>query len=152
MHAMTAISRLIEGRPVYMVQRHASVLDAAQIMTDKNIGAVAVLEGSRLVGIFSERDVVARVIAKHRDPSQTLVEAVMTRELVVADASESDEDCLRKMKAAGCRHLPIISDDQLIGIVSLRDLLQVKLTDRDEKLEFLNDYLFHVPPGSGSGR
>ena len=70
----------------------------------------------------------------------------MTKDLVVADAGESEESCLRKMKAANCRHLPVISGETLVGVVSLRDLLQIELTERDEKLEFLNSYLFHLPP------
>jgi CBS domain-containing protein len=115
-------------------------------MAEKNVGAIAILRGTRLVGIFSERDVITRVITKDLDPKTISVEQVMTKDLVVAEEDENDETCLRKMKAANCRHLPVVSGDQLVGVISLRDLLQVELTERDEKLQFLTGYLFNVPP------
>jgi signal-transduction protein with cAMP-binding, CBS, and nucleotidyltransferase domain len=97
----------------------------------------------------SERDVIQRVVADKLDPGTIQVEEIMTRELVVADASETEESCLRKMKAAHCRHLPVVSGETLVGILSLRDLLQVELTEREEKLEFLTSYMFHLPPDPG---
>jgi CBS domain-containing protein len=143
---MSTIGSFVQSRPVFAVQRTATILEAATYMADKNVGAVAVLGGTRLVGIFSERDIITRVITKQLDVKEVQVEAVMTKELVVAEANENEESCLRKMKAANCRHLPVVSGDTLIGVISLRDLLQVELTERDEKLEFLNSYLFHLPP------
>jgi predicted transcriptional regulator len=71
----------------------------------------------------------------------------MTKDIVVAETTEDEESCLRKMKAANCRHLPVVFGDSLVGLLSLRDLLQVELSERDEKLEVLNNYLFHLPPG-----
>lgn len=143
---MTTVGSVIGDQTVHSVGPESTVSDAAIFMAEKNIGAVAVIDGTRLVGIFSERDVITRVLAKRLDPAHVLVGQVMTREIVVADVDETEESCLRKMKSAGCRHLPIISGEKLVGIISLRDLLQVELTERDEKLEFLNDYLFHLPP------
>lgn len=143
---MTTIGSMIQSRPVFTVQRDITVLQAVEYMAEKNIGAVAVLDGGRLVGIFSERDVIKRVVAKKLDPDKVQVEQVMTKELVVANESEDEESCLRKMKSANCRHLPVVSGDKLVGVVSLRDLLQVELSERDEKIEFLNSYLFHLPP------
>lgn len=146
---MTTIGSLVNARPVFSVQLQAKVVDAVRIMAEKNVGALAVLEGSLLVGIFSERDVVTRVVAKQLDPRFVPVKDVMTKQLVVADAAESDEACLRKMKAANCRHLPIVSGDKLVGMISLRDLLLAGLTERDEKLEYLTSYLFHLSPDAG---
>jgi CBS domain-containing protein len=143
---MASIGSLIGDRPVYAVQRDATVLEAARCMAERNIGAIPVLENNRLVGIVSERDVIRRVVADKLDPGTIQVEEIMTRELVVADASETEESCLRKMKAAHCRHLPVVSGETLVGILSLRDLLQVELTEREEKLEFLTSYMFHLPP------
>ena len=145
---MTTIGSFIQSRPVFALQQQASVLEAAKFMAEKNIGALAILDGSRLVGIFSERDVITRVVAKGLDPGKTSLAQVMTKEIVVASQDESDESCLRKMKTANCRHLPVVAGDKLIGLVSLRDLLQVENTERDEKLEFLTNYLFHLPPGA----
>lgn len=140
------IGELVQDRPLFSMQRSLTVAEATRYMAEKNIGAVPVLEGDRLVGIFSERDVIKRVVSKDLDPKTVKVEDVMTRDLVVAATGESYDDCLRKMKQANCRHLPIVSGNQLLGVVSLRDLLQIELTEREEKLEFLNNYLFHLPP------
>lgn len=146
---MATIGSLIDARPVFTVQQSVNVLEAVKYMAEKNVGAVAVLDGSRLVGIFSERDVLVRVLSKNLDPQRTPIVQVMTKNLIVAEKDEDEESCLRKMKSANCRHLPVVSGDTLIGMISLRDLLQVELTERDEKLQYLTSYLFHVPPGSG---
>jgi CBS domain-containing protein len=140
------IGEFVGSRPVFSLQQNMTVSEAARYMAEKNIGAVPVMEANRLVGIFSERDVIKRIVSKDLDPTAVKIGDVMTRDLVVAAANESYDDCLRKMKQAGCRHLPIVSGDQLLGVVSLRDLLQIELTEREEKLEFLNNYLFHLPP------
>ena len=146
---MPTIGSLVQSRPVFAVQRTATVIDTVCSMAEKNIGAMAVLDGTRLVGIFSERDVITRVVSKGLDPAKVRVEQVMTKDLVVADAGENEDVCLRKMKAANCRHLPVVKGDTLIGLISLRDLLQVELSERDEKLEFLTNYMFHLAPGEG---
>ncbi|MFN0156667.1 MAG: CBS domain-containing protein [Bacteroidota bacterium] len=144
---MTFVKDLLNNRPVFTVGRDATVQDAAEHMTRNNIGAVIVMDGSRLVGIFSERDVVNRVVSKGLDPNTTPVASVMTTDLVVASADETHKSCLWKMKQANCRHLPVIDGDKLIGMISVRDLLQVDITEKDDQIQFLNDYMFHVPPG-----
>ena len=145
---MVTVGSLLQDRPVFVVQQQCTIAEAAVYMAEKNVGALPVVDGTRLVGILSERDVITRVVAMQLDPRTVRVEDVMTRELVVADAAENEESCLRKMKAANCRHLPVVSGDTLNGIISLRDLLQVELTEREEKLEFLNSYFFHLSPGA----
>jgi CBS domain-containing protein len=143
---MKPIRHLLENRSVYSIERSTTVRVAAEFMAARNIGAVSVMEKDRLVGIFSERDIIARVIARGLDPSAVLVGDVMTRELVVGDADDSYETCLKKMKLANCRHLPIVRGDVLLGVISLRDLLQVDIDEKDDKIEFLTDYMFHVSP------
>ena len=139
------ISELIQSRSVYIIQHTATAFEAAQIMAEKNIGALAVVNNqSQLVGILSERDIITRVIAARRDPRITSVDSIMTRDLVVAQLDEDEGSCLRKMKAANCRHLPVVSGQTLLGLISLRDLLQIEVSDRDEKLEFLHNYIFRV--------
>jgi CBS domain-containing protein len=145
---MIPIGSVIEGRPVYSVQRDATVLEAVRFMAERNIGAIPILDETRLVGILSERDVMTRVVARTQDPGKVRVDDVMTKKLVVAESTETEESCLRKMNAANCRHLPVVSGETLVGIISLRDLLQVKLTEHEEKLEFLTNYMFHLPPDS----
>jgi len=144
---MMSIKQLIADRSVYTVDKHATVQVAVEYMAEKNIGAVSVMDGSRLVGIFSERDVINRVVSKGLNPRATPVKSVMTSNLVVADADETYQSCLRKMKQANCRHLPIVDGDKLLGFISLRDLLQVEISEKEDNIEFLHNYMFHVPPG-----
>jgi CBS domain-containing protein len=118
----------------------------ARYMTERRVGAVAVLDGTRLAGIVSERDIMGRVVARSLDLDATPVSEVMTRDLVVAHAGDSHEDGLRKMKQAGCRHLPVVEKDALVGMVSQRDLLQIDLSEKDEEIRWLNAYVHFIPP------
>jgi CBS domain-containing protein len=142
---MITIRSLVAAHEVYAIQRDITVHEAAVYMASKHVGAVPVLDGTRLVGIFSERDVITRVVARGSEPKATKVEDVMTKDLVVGSADESCESCLWKMKQASCRHLPIVEKDILLGLISLRDLLRVEMDEKDEKIEFLHSYLFTVP-------
>ena len=144
---MMSVKELISNRSVYTVDKSVSVQAAVEYMAQKSIGAVSVMDGDRLVGIFSERDVINRVVAKGLNPGATAVSSVMTTNLVVASADETYESCLRKMKQASCRHLPVVEGDKLVGFISLRDLLLVDISVKDDTIEFLNNYMFHVPAG-----
>jgi CBS domain-containing protein len=144
---MKTIGALVAGRTEqYHVEAGQSVREAARYMTERRVGAVSVLESTRLVGVISERDIMARVVAAGLDLDRTKVGDVMTRDIVVGQADESHEDGLRKMKQAGCRHLPVIQGDQLMGMISQRDLLQVDLTEKDEEIRWLNAYIHFIPP------
>jgi CBS domain-containing protein len=144
---MSSIKPLFEGRSMYVVEKDATVQAAAEYMARNNIGAVPVMDGTRLVGIFSERDVINRVVAKNLSPALTKVSDVMTTNIVVADVDETHEDCLKKMKQANCRHLPVVDGQTLVGMISLRDLLDVDIHEKDDAIHFLTDYMFHVPAG-----
>lgn len=144
---MKSISELVNDRPLYSITADLSVAEVAKYMAEKNIGAIPVVEESRLIGIFSERDMVTRVIAKGLDPLQTQVREVMTTRIVVATAEETYESCLKKMQQLHCRHLPIVSGEQLIGMVSLRDLLMIDIDKKEQDLEYLHSYIYTIPPG-----
>jgi CBS domain-containing protein len=143
---MKTIGRLVAGRETFHIGSAQTVREAARYMTERRVGAVSVVEDARLVGILSERDIMARVVARQLDPDRTRVGEVMTRDLVVAQADDTHEDGLRKMKQAGCRHLPVVEGDRLMGMVSLRDLLQVDLSEKDEEIRWLNAYIHFIPP------
>jgi CBS domain-containing protein len=145
---MDSIASLLKGRPLYSISGNVTVAETARYMAEKNVGAIPVVEGNRLVGLFSERDVIKRVVAVGVDPEKTMTRDVMTTSLVVATTEESIEDCLTKMQKAHCRHLPVVSGENLVGFVSLRDLLQRNLTDRQQDLEYLQSYMFTLPPGA----
>lgn len=137
---------ILTSREIYFARVGQTVLEVAKYMGERNVGAVVVLEADRLVGIFSERDLLKRVVLCGLDPGKTKVEEVMTRELVTADAEDSYENCLRKMKQLNVRHLPIIKGGQLLGLVSLRDLLIVDLDEKDHELKMMTAYIHYVPP------
>lgn len=143
---MKTIRVLVASRDVYHLRTDQSVREAARYMAERRVGAASVLDGTRLVGILSERDIMSRVVARGLDPDATRVADVMTRELVVAQEVDSHEDGLRKMRQAGCRHLPVVEGDRLVGMVSQRDLLQVDLSEKDEEIRWLNAYIHFIPP------
>ncbi|MBM4168530.1 MAG: CBS domain-containing protein [Ignavibacteria bacterium] len=145
---MKSISEIVQDRPLYAASPEMSVEDAARQMAENKIGAVPVVSENRLVGIFSERDVVTRVIARGLDPKKTIIKEVMTTKIVVAQSDETYDSCLTKMQKAHCRHLPVVSGDKLIGMVSLRDLLQIDLDEKERSLEYLESYIYTIPPGA----
>jgi CBS domain-containing protein len=131
---------------LFAVRKDAMVAEAARIMDENNIGIVAVLEDDRLVGVFSERDAVRRVIVKGLDPAGTPVSDVMTRNLVIADENQDYQAAMRSMDHANIRHVPIVRGGQVVSMLSIRDLMRVDLDRMGEELRFLTDYLFTVPP------
>lgn len=142
---MKPIRTLIGGRETVVIDRGATIMDAARLMSQHNIGALPVLDGDRLAGIFTERDLMARVVATGRDPARTTVGEVMSTELVVAEVQESHETCLRRMQQARVRHLLVLSEGRLAGILSLRDLLVVEIHEKDEAISLLNAYVHYIP-------
>jgi CBS domain-containing protein len=146
---MKPISALIAGRETVVVERDASVLDAARIMSEKHIGAVPVLHDGRLVGIFTERDVMSRVVAAARHPGFTKVGDVMSTDLVVANIQDPPELCLQRMQQTHVRHLIVLDEGRLAGIVSLRDLLTVELAERDDAINLLSAYVHYIPADLG---
>lgn len=142
---MKQVAELIEGRPLVHVAMADSVRDVARRMSHHRVGAVAVLDSGRLVGIFSERDVVTRVVAEGRDPADTPVGVVMTKELIVAEPSENIDDAVQKMRDGNFRHLPVVSEGSLLAMISIRDLLEVDDETNKEKASFLNELVTYSP-------
>ncbi len=138
---MNTLHSIVHGRPLYSIQQHWTVLEAARYMTEKKIGAAAVVDGDYCVGVFSERDLMTRVVVAGRMAEQTLVSEVMTREVVACTPQETHEAGLRQMQQAKCRHLPIVEAGRLLGFVSLRDLMQIEIEEKDEELRHINAYV-----------
>jgi len=127
---MATVYDLVKDRRVYSVDADKTVLEAARFMMEHSIGALPVLRNGELVGIFSERDVMNRVVAVGRTPGTTKVAEVMTANPRGVDVNESIDECLFLMKEFGFRHLPIVSGKELKGLVSLRDLLTKATTQK----------------------
>ena len=138
---MDTIRELVAGRQVYTVEDTASVLAAAQQMKQHNIGALPVIRGGKLVGIFSERDLMKRVVAEQRDPAKTKVSEVMTPNPRVVAPEESFETCLKMMKEHGFRHVPVWDGRTLMGLVSLRDVLLRDLEEKDGEVKMMRAYI-----------
>lgn len=139
------------NRDLYTVTANDTVHTAVLYMTSRNIGAVTVIDGNRVVGLFSERDLMKRVVAEGLDPLTVSVREVMTTDLTTASPDESYEEGLRKMQQARCRHLPILEDNNFVGLISLRDLLKVDADEKAEEIRMLNTYINYVPPSFANG-
>jgi CBS domain-containing protein len=138
---MAKIYDLIKDNQPHAMMADQTVLEAAREMVASNIGAVPVLRDGELVGIFSERDIMKRVVAAGRDPARTRISEVMTADPLTVDIRESIEHCMVLMKQHGFRHLPVCDGKKLIGIVSLRDILLRDLTDKDEEVRMMRAYI-----------
>jgi signal-transduction protein with cAMP-binding, CBS, and nucleotidyltransferase domain len=122
--AYRTLQRILESKPrvLWSVGPADSVLTAVQIMADKDVGFVVVLDQGALVGVVSERDCARRVVLARKAPEATRVADIMVRDVVTADLAHTFADCLRLMHQHGIRHLPVLDRGQVVGVVSIRDL------------------------------
>ena len=141
----TTVSQLLEtkgshGSQIWSVAAQAPVQAAMQLMADKDIGAVMVVEGDRLVGIFSERDYARKVGLKGLAP-ETPVSAVMTSDVVWVTPEQSIEACMALMTTKFIRHLPVLAQGRVAGMVTIRDVVKAIVSDRDGTIRSLETYL-----------
>lgn len=138
---MNAIADLVKGREMLSVTSGQVVIEAVKYMVQHHIGAVPVLRHGELVGMFSERDLMVRMVAEGRDATTTLVDAVMTSDPLSVSPQTSFEECMILMKAHGFRHLPICENRKLIGVISLRDLLLHDVEEKDVEVRMMRAYI-----------
>ena len=115
--------------------------DAIKMMADKDVGALVVLDASKIVGIVTERDYARNVFLKGRASPQTLVGEIMGRDVICVEPDKSIEECMAIMSAKRVRHLPVISGGELLGIVSISDLVKSIISDREFVIEQLEHYI-----------
>jgi CBS domain-containing protein len=139
---MDSITDILKGREVYTIQSGSSIKETVKYMASKGVGLVPVMKDDKLIGVFSERDLVNRVVAKEVDLNSTLVDEVMSKNLVIGKIDETNESVLAKMKEAKTRHILIIDDEKLIGVLSIRDLLEIDLNQCKTTVEVLNNYIY----------
>jgi CBS domain-containing protein len=144
---MHTLRQVIQRLNLISAHPEALVIDVAVAMSEGRVGAIPIIEGERLVGIFSERDLMTRVVVGGRDAHRTRVEEVMTHKVVVAAIDEPVERCLEKMQRAGCRHLPVVQDGRVISMLSMRDLLRDELEEQEQEIRSLRSYIHQVPVG-----
>lgn len=135
-----------KGANVVTVPPQLSVLDAARLMNERGIGGVPVLERGELVGIFTERDVLRRVVAEQRDPAATPVSAAMTAPVLTCTPATTVEECGAIMTTRRIRHLPVIDADggALAGVVTIGDLLALQVAEQEATIQELNRFIYDL--------
>ncbi len=139
------IYNLIKNQDTYCADVDQTVFDVAQAMVERNIGAVPVLRDGLLVGIFSERDLMKRVVVEGRDPRTTRVREAMTEDPLTVTPNEELQTCMLLMRKHGFRHLPVCEGKQLKGLVSLRDLMLHDLSEKDDEVRMMRAYIQATP-------
>ena len=139
--SMATIRDLLVHRTIHYIQPGQTVLEAARYMVACNVGAAPVLDGATLVGIFSERDIMSKVVTQGLDPRMTHVAEVMSTNLRTLSPESSSEEAMLMMQAHGIRHLPVCDGTTLVGFLSLRDLLRQTLEEKSGEAEMMRAYI-----------
>jgi CBS domain-containing protein len=140
---MKLIKHLLDrkGRDIISVKPETSVLDAIRLMAEKGIGSLVVMEDQELLGIMSERDYARKVIIKGRSSESTTVSEIMTANVFTTSSSETVTDCMGVMTEKKIRHLPVVEDNVVIGMISIGDLVKAIIADQQEEIEQLEHYI-----------
>ena len=131
-----------KGATVYSTTRYASALQAAQMMNEHKIGSLVVTNGLQVDGIITERDILQRVVAQRRDPTHTPVAEIMTRQVVCCTPDTTVEELRGVMMTRRIRHIPVVEDDRLFGLVSIGDLNAFNATSQERTIHFLQEYIY----------
>jgi len=134
---------VIYSKQLFSVEETDTVASAARRMEELQCGAILVLKSGELKGVFSERDLMRRVVLEHRDPEATPVGQVMSTNLRTIEESASLEEAMQAMTEHGCRHLPVLRDGRVISFLSMRDLMHFELASKTEELHQMRAYISH---------
>jgi CBS domain-containing protein len=141
---MITIRHVVCEREPYFVSDTATALDAAVYMADRKIGAVCVLDDEeKLCGIFSERDLLNRVVVRKLDPATVPIRQVMSEPRAVIECGDTPHEALERMERVGSRHLPVVDGDRFIGMLSMRDIMRVEISEQGAELQLLHEYISH---------
>ena len=140
---MKTVAQLLALKPsdIVGIAPDATVLDALKLLAEKNVGAVLVMDGPRLVGMFSERDYARKVDLKGKSSANTPVSEVMTREVVFITPTHTNEDCMALMTDKRVRHLPVVANDQVVGLLSIGDLVKDIISEQQFIISQLESYI-----------
>jgi len=140
---MITVQQLLKekGRDIWSIAPQASVYEALQLMADKNAGALLVLDNGKLVGIFSERDYARKGILKNKSSKDTPVSALMTKKICVIDSQATMETCMHLMTDKHIRHLPVTENNQLVGVISIGDVVKQVISDQKFTIQELEKYI-----------
>lgn len=140
---MKNVKQLLQakGHGVWAITPDSSVYDALTLMADKEVGALLVLDAGRLVGIISERDYARKVILKGKSSLDTPVREIMTENVVYVRPEQTVEECMALMTDKHIRHLPVLEDDELIGVISIGDLVKADIEHKEFMIQQLENYI-----------
>ena len=141
---MTAVAKILQSKPdatVHTIGPAASVLDALQLMADKGIGALIVTEGASIVGIFTERDYARKIALMGRTSAVTQVKDVMTTAVMFVRPDQTSEQCMQLMSNNRLRHLPVVDNGKLVGMISIGDLVKDIISEQKFIIEQLENYI-----------
>ena len=130
-----------KGTTIWSISPDASVFDALTLMAEKNAGAVIVMEAGKLVGILSERDYARKVIIKGKTSKKTKVREIMTEKVLYVSSSQKVEDCMALMTEKRIRHLPVLENETLIGVISIGDVVKAVISDQKNVIDQLEKYI-----------
>ncbi len=140
---MSTVAQLLteKGNAVWSIEPNCSVLDALRLMAAKEIGALVVVEKHQLVGIVSERDYAHKVDLKGRSARNTPVRDIMTKEVLCVSPEQTVDECMTLMTVKRARHLPVLSENQLVGIISIGDVVRSLILDKEFLIQELEKYI-----------
>ena len=141
---MTAVAKILQSKPdaiVHTIAPKASVFDALQLMADKGIGALVVTEGDAIVGIVTERDYARKIALLGRTSAATLVQDVMTTSVRFVRPTQTSEQCMQLMTGNRLRHLPVVDNDKLVGMISIGDLVKDIMSEQKFIIEQMENYI-----------
>lgn len=140
---MRTVRQLLEAKApeIYAIGPDAPVIDAIRLMAEKRIGAVLVMEGTRLVGILSERDYARKIVLQGRSSSDTPVSTIMTADVITVRPDDSADHCMQVVTEQRIRHLPVVRGGEVIGVVSIGDLVKAVIEDQQVELDQLQRYI-----------
>jgi len=141
MKNVTELLKTKPSRAMVTVKPEDTVLEAIKVLASENIGAAVVVAGGQLVGIFSERDYTRKVVLKGRHSESTRVEEIMTKNVVCVTPRTKTRDCMALMSEKSIRHLPVVEDGRVVGMVSIRDIVTDIIADQDFTISQLEQYI-----------
>ena len=138
---MSCVRDIVQQRELFSVEEHQSVAEVARKMTDLHVGAILIFHQDQLRGVFSERDLLKRVVVERRDPDRTPVSLVMSTDLFMIDESASLEEAMESMQSNNCRHLPVTRDGRVVAFLSMRELMNFELAQKTEENHHMRAYI-----------
>ncbi|MBI2925561.1 MAG: CBS domain-containing protein [Verrucomicrobia bacterium] len=149
MEIVASVSAILahKGTRVWSIAPDATVFEALKLMAEKNIGALPVMQGDRLVGILSERDYARKIVLVGKSSRETQVAEILSRDLVVASPKSTVAECMRLMTEHRIRHLPVLDGEKVVGVVSIGDLVNWIISTQSSVIEQLESYITGQYPG-----